>query len=56
MEITLTTAQYAEMETLASLMAMARVQRASSTGELHIDETKIEWDSNEVKFTLTDAE
>jgi hypothetical protein len=56
MEITLTAAQYAEMETLAALMAIAKVQRPSSTGELNIDETKIEWASEEVKFTLSDAE
>jgi hypothetical protein len=56
MEITLTAAQYEEKETLASLMAMARIKRPSSAGELNIDETKIEWEEGEVKFTLTDAE
>jgi len=54
MEITLTAAQYEEMRALTSSMATARIQRPSSIGEFQIDDTKIEWDSEQVKFTLSD--
>jgi hypothetical protein len=53
MEIDLTKAQYDEMEILANAMTVVKL-RTSGDGELEVNGTKVEWEDDEVKFTLSD--
>jgi hypothetical protein len=54
MEITLSPDQLEEMNRLISSMAVAKSQSSNSPGEIHINSTKIEWDSEETKITISD--
>jgi len=52
-EITLTPAQYEELQTLASSVKNLQNQ-GSVSGEIVIDSTKVEYSVGEVKFTISD--
>lgn len=55
MEITLAPAQSGELKTLVLALVNAQNQ-GSTTGEIEVGATKVKYASNEVEFTLSEAE
>ncbi|KKL47575.1 hypothetical protein LCGC14_2334160 [marine sediment metagenome] len=53
MEITLTDAQFTVLKTLLDTAVNAQSHNSSAAGEVIIGADKIEWATDEVKFTIT---
>ena len=54
MKVSLTAAQYAELEVLVLAMQNPKSQANTTTMELQVNSTKVEYVANAVEFTLTD--
>ena len=54
MLITLTDAQFDELRVLVDAISAAKTITNTSSGEVVSGTTKVEWETNEVKFTVTD--
>lgn len=53
MLVTLTDAQFEELQTLLASLEATKSYNGAETGEITLGSIKVEWSANQVKFTLS---